>query len=180
MTLIDLCFVTVNASGPIGLILRSERRFSKLRQLLDTMEVMDFLEREDDKCTLFAPTDAVIQREWSSDVLSYLVEHRHTQLNNTLLFHIVNRNESLSDHARLETLQQGYIHVFELDGETKLLVGTRVVSVVETITATNGVIYVVDGVLLPSSDTCQLPVSSTPTATPASNPPVSVEEYSLE
>lgn len=169
-----LCLIgnaTGNTTGNITGIL-SEPQFSLMRQMLDDMDMLDALGYT--YCTLFVPTDDAIRKEWSHDVQDYLRRHMDAQLTNTVLYHIVDGIKyiaSLRDHARLPTLQGGDLSVFQLDDGTMLLGGdinARVVCVTETIMATNGVIHVIDGVLMPSNlNTCQLlPTSATPSPSP--------------
>ncbi len=173
--------VLMPGNGTIADVLVSDSRFSVLGALLDTVGILPFLGKNNTFRTLFAPTNEVIMNEWPPDLLMCLTNYMHRPLNNILLYHILDSVEydsSLRLRQWLSTLRlNSHLRVHPFDNGTILLGGdtnARLVRIVETnIPTLNGVIHVVDGILMPPNfdyGMCQefVPVATPPPPSPPS------------
>lgn len=114
---------------------------STLDEALDAAELSDTLAAEG-PYTVFTPTNAAFEELTVDELLQ-----NDTLLNEVLTYHVVSGAlfpEDLSDGQTLETLQGDELTV-TLRGDTIQIDGATALSAVE---ASNGVAYVVDGVLL--------------------------------
>lgn len=101
--------------------------------------------------TIFAPTNAAFAALPAGTVESLLLEENKDQLTSILTFHVVSGNVlagDLSDGQVVTTLQGQELTVSIADGVVKINGATVVVA---DLVGSNGVIHVIDTVLLPSN-----------------------------
>lgn len=101
--------------------------------------------------TIFAPTNAAFAALPAGTVESLLLEENKDQLTSILTFHVVAGNVlagDLSDGQVVTTLQGQELTVSIADGVVKINGATVVVA---DLVGSNGVIHVIDTVLLPSN-----------------------------
>jgi uncharacterized surface protein with fasciclin (FAS1) repeats len=101
--------------------------------------------------TIFAPTNAAFAALPAGTVESLLLEENKDQLTSILTFHVVAGNvlaADLSDGQVVTTLQGQELTVSIADGVVKINGATVVVA---DLVGSNGVIHVIDTVLLPSN-----------------------------
>ena len=99
--------------------------------------------------TVFAPPDSVFQQLPPGTVESLLVPEQRDRLRAIITYHVVPgrfTSEQLRDVSSLETVNGKPLPVTTQDG-TILVGGTPVIS--PDIQASNGVVHVIDGVLIP-------------------------------
>jgi len=105
--------------------------------------------------TVFAPTDAAFAKLPKGTVEDLLKPENKEKLQAILKFHVVKGQIGLSDALAAKTartLQGEQIRIGFSDGQVKVN-GAALISA--DVKATNGVIHVIDAVLLPSSDSKQ-------------------------
>ena len=98
--------------------------------------------------TVFAPTDAAFEALPEGTVDELLMEENQEQLSNILLYHVVPgavMSGDLSDGMEAETVSGGTLTISTTDG---VMVNDATVTTPD-IEASNGVIHVIDTVLLP-------------------------------
>lgn len=108
--------------------------------------------------TVFAPTDEAFQPLVDDGTVDTLLEDPEGQLNDILLYHVVEGELTAEDIVELDgqdikTVEGGTLKVKVTDdGKVTLVDGAGQTTTVVTadVEASNGVIHVVDGVLLPS------------------------------
>ena len=128
-----------------------DAQFSILLNLLESTDLTDSLDDEDSELTVFAPTDAAFENlldEMGLD-LGTLLEDVEL-LTSILLYHVADGmvlSSDLEDGQKIETLQSGSITV-SIDDETITLDDIAEIAIAD-ILASNGVIHVIDNVLLP-------------------------------
>jgi uncharacterized surface protein with fasciclin (FAS1) repeats len=104
----------------------------------------------DGPLTVFAPTDDAFAALPAGTVENLLKPENKAKLQAVLLYHVVSgkvMSTDLSGTANVETLQGATIEVIAADGVT--VNGANVVAA--DVAASNGVIHVIDAVLLPPS-----------------------------
>lgn len=101
--------------------------------------------------TVFAPTDAAFETLWPGTLDNLLKPENQGKLQELLLYHVVPgkvMSSDLSGTMNAETLQGGEIAIVASEG-----VRVNKANVITAdISASNGVIHVIDGVLIPSSE----------------------------
>lgn len=154
-----------------------ERDFTMFTEALRFVRVFDFLDKEDVSRTVFVPTDEAFSAQIPDDLFACLMYMR-LPLSDLVLYHIAegaDYTSSLSlreftytllrSHAiRLTTSPEGNI-TFSTDPPSNIIVAN--------IPASNGVIHVVDNVLIPPGmdfGMCQDFVPTTPPTMPPTTP----------
>lgn len=129
-----------SAEDTIVDIAAGDDSFDTLVSALQATGLDEVLAAEDDQFTVFAPTDAAFADVDGSGLTT-------EQLTNVLLYHVTEGRRYASSVVRapeLEMLNGGTVAV---DGTT--LNGGQAEIVATDIEASNGIIHVIDGVLLP-------------------------------
>jgi uncharacterized surface protein with fasciclin (FAS1) repeats len=142
-------------AGAVEAAADDESEFTILFQLLDETALLETLDDSDAEFTVFAPTDEAFEAlldELELDVDGLLEDS--DAVANILLYHVVEGallSEDLEDDMELETLNGGSIVVtVNRSGDITL---DELATVVEPdLEASNGVIHIIDGVLLPPDE----------------------------
>ncbi|MFW5742250.1 MAG: fasciclin domain-containing protein [Spirochaetota bacterium] len=140
--------VLLPPSDTILEVLRDDGRFGRLLQLLEAADLARTFGGSG-PYTLFAPTDSAFRRVPPRMLESLLADR--SRLADTILYHVLDEYRFSRDVARtrrLESVQGGAITV-RRSGASVLLNGEANVTAVNYL-ATNGVIHVIDRVLMPS------------------------------
>ncbi len=128
----------------------ADGRFTTLITALQTAELVDTL-RGDGPFTVFAPTDQAFSN-LPNGVLDTLLDNPD-RLSDLLLYHVVSGEVSSDDIAEMSTAESVFGQSLDLaigaDGNVTVN-GANVV--LADITASNGVIHVIDAVLIPSGN----------------------------
>jgi uncharacterized surface protein with fasciclin (FAS1) repeats len=135
--------------GDIVVVAAGAGSFNTLIAAAQAAELVDAL-KGDGPLTVFAPTDAAFAALPEGTVENLLKPENQEQLQAVLLYHVVSSkvmSTDLSGTANVETLQGATIEVVAANGVT--VNGANVVSA--DVAASNGVIHVIDAVLLPPS-----------------------------
>jgi len=145
----------------------------------------------DGPLTVFAPTNEAFAALPEGTVENLLLPENIDQLVDILKYHVVSANAHSSglSSGNVETLNGDSVEVTVSDGG--VMVNDATVATADVI-ASNGIIHIIDKVLMPPTDETKSPVAapSTSADTPATEPPVpapsksptsaSVLNYSLE
>lgn len=127
----------------------SDGRFTTLITALQTAELVDTL-REDGPFTVFAPTDKAFA-ELPDGVLEVLLDNPE-QLKKLLLYHVVPGKIEAAEVMELSSAKTafGEAVTINVDGDEVNINGANVV--IPDIEATNGVIHIINAVLIPQTD----------------------------
>lgn len=102
--------------------------------------------------TVFAPTNAAFSQLPEGTVESLLEAEKKDDLTDILQYHVslgVYKTENLTDGQVIGQVNGGHITISKKDG--KLMVnGTA--TIIASISAANGIVHVIDGVILPTAD----------------------------
>lgn len=130
----------------------SDGRFTTLITALQTAELVDTL-REDGPFTLFAPTDQAFA-DLPDGVLQVLLDNPE-QLKKLLLYHVVPGKIEAAEVMDLSSANTifGEAVTINVDGDEVNINGANVV--VSDVEASNGVIHVINAVLIPQTDGSQ-------------------------
>jgi transforming growth factor-beta-induced protein len=123
--------------------------FTTLAKALEAADLVGVL-KGDGPFTVFAPTDEAFDRLPAGTIDSLLADK--ARLREVLTYHVVSGRVPASAVARLswaDTLQGQSVHV-ESDGDGVRIDGARVLTA--DVPASNGIIHVIDRVLLPRKD----------------------------
>ena len=151
MAMAGLMFVTTLSASErksVSSLLIEDGRFTTLVAALEAAELIDAVETRD-AVTLLAPTDAAFELLPDGTLESLLAPESKQQLTDILLYHAVGLNansDTVRGLQRITTLQGGAIDV--LVSENDLLVNEGIVVDADLVTS-NGVVHVIDRVLLP-------------------------------
>ena len=132
--------------GDIVVMAEQSKQFNTLLTAVDQAGLVETL-KGDGPFTVFAPTDKAFEKV-PEDTLNALLDDQEA-LKEVLTFHVVPGNflaRQVVNKESLETVQGDALSVEVNDGEVKIN-GARVT--VTDIVTTNGVIHVIDSVLLP-------------------------------
>jgi uncharacterized surface protein with fasciclin (FAS1) repeats len=125
--------------------------FNTLAQALEAADLVDAL-KGDGPFTVFAPTDAAFDALPDGQLESLLQPENKEQLQAILRYHVVSGAAMASDVTGMDsvpTLEGRSVRIQVNDGTVRLM-GQNTATVVQTdIEASNGVIHVIDTVLLP-------------------------------
>ena len=139
---------TPTADQSIAAILAADGRFTKLVSLADGADLIPPLMNAG-PLTVFAPTDAAFDAlGLNPDATDPII------ISTLLLYHVAAGIVPLEDGLGVETLNGRSVILTVTETETKV----NEANIVETIPASNGVIYVIDAVLIPPTN----PPSTTP------------------
>ena len=100
--------------------------------------------------TVFAPTNEAFAALPAGEVASLLKPDNKAKLDDILTYHVVSgavRASELKDGERLKTVEGKYLTV-RVDGSTVLINSAKVT--IGDVTASNGVVHIIDGVLMAS------------------------------
>lgn len=132
-------------------IAMADERFSTLVTAVDSAGLVDVLEQEG-PYTVFAPTNQAFDELPEGTLEELLDAENRERLRDILTFHVAEGNlgaPELQDTTSVLTLQGSEVPIRVEDGE--LFVGEALV-VQPGVTAGNGVIHAIDGVLMPPED----------------------------
>lgn len=158
--LITFSYIPVNAAeGDIVDIASKDATFSTLVAALQKAELVSALQGEG-PFTVFAPTDEAFAKLLGELNITAEDLLNHPDLSKVLLYHVVSgkvMSTDLSDGLEADTLL-GEKLVFDLSGGVKVNASNVIAADVE---ATNGVIHVIDTVLVPEAFTLNANVETT-------------------
>jgi len=129
--------------------------------LVTALEAADLVEalKGDGPFTVFAPTDAAFKELPEGTLDDLLKPENKAQLQSILKYHVVSgavMAEDVVEMSEAKTLQGAKLGIRTSDGSV-MLEGKNVASVTKTdIAASNGVIHVVDAVLMPPAQTAKM------------------------
>ncbi len=138
-------------AGTIVEVAQGNEDFSTLVSAVDAAGLVETLSGEG-PFTVFAPTNEAFDALPEGTLDSLLAEENSDQLTSILTYHVVPSAAmaaDLSDGQELETVN-GETLTVSIDGDT-VMVGDATVTQAD-IEASNGVIHVIDTVLMPSGD----------------------------
>ncbi|HYC19585.1 MAG TPA: fasciclin domain-containing protein [Candidatus Bathyarchaeia archaeon] len=150
---------TAQATQTIAQTLANNTTFTQLVSLLKKANLTDVLNGPGN-FTLFAPTNAAFAKVNSSTIAN--LENNTPELKNLLLYHVVPTKLLANNFTGSGTLTtvNGLSLPYSVNGTT-IQLGNATVTKTD-INATNGVIHVIDGVLMP-------PTNATATASPTAS-----------
>ena len=128
--------------------------FNTLVQALKTAELVGALKGEG-PFTVFAPTDEAFEALPEGRLEALLQPENREQLQSILQYHVVSGKAMASDVTGMDAAEtlQGQSLQFQVQDGTVTIMGQNSATVVQAdIEASNGVIHVVDSVLLPPED----------------------------
>ena len=127
----------------------ADGRFTTLAAALGAADLIDTLKGKG-PFTVFAPTDDAFAKLPEGTVASLLLPENLEQLKSILLYHVVSGKVMASDVVTLtsaDTVQGKAITIKVVDG--KVYLNDTVEVIITDIEATNGIIHVIDAVLIP-------------------------------
>lgn len=125
--------------------------FTILAEALEAADLVEALQGEG-PFTVFAPTDAAFEALPEGQLESLLQAENKEQLQAILTYHVVSGKAMASDVTGMDAAPtlEGRSIQFQVDDDTVRLMGQNTATVVQAdIEASNGVIHVIDSVLLP-------------------------------
>ena len=150
---------TAATPGNLAEVADKAGNFKSLVKALEASELVDALSR-DTSYTVFAPTDDAFGKLPESLLASLFQPENKEMLKTILLYHVVPgtlRAKEVSSVRQLSTLSGEAIQIRTSDGGVKVDQSTVVKA---NITASNGVIHVLDEVLVPASVKQQLTIKT--------------------
>ncbi len=141
-------FNKVFANRTIAEIAANDARFSTLVTALDAAGLVDTLNSNSSQFTVFAPTNAAFAKLPAGTLDAVLADQ--ALLTDILLYHVVGGKALASDVVELDSinaLRGGTINITVTDDGVFL--NNNIQLITTDIQATNGVIHVIDGVLIP-------------------------------
>ncbi len=130
---------------------KGNQQLSTLVKAVTAAELAETLQG-DGPFTVFAPTNEAFEKLPSGTLDSLLKPEAKQQLQQVLLYHVVSGEVMASDVTNLdeaETVQGGAIRINAEGGNVTLNDNVKVIKT--DIKASNGVVHVIDGVLLPDN-----------------------------
>ena len=123
--------------------------FKTLAKALQAADLVDTLKGEG-PFTVFAPTDEAFAKLPAGTLNELLKPENKTKLRRILTYHVVPGRVSSSDVVKLRTAKaaSGDAIAIKAAGETVMVAGARVVKT--DVEASNGLIHVIDTVMLPA------------------------------
>jgi transforming growth factor-beta-induced protein len=137
---------------------RDHDDFNTLVDALLAAGLDETLSDESKEFTVFAPTDEAFA-ELDSEYLSDLIDNDTETLTKILTYHVILGtilSEDLSDEMRVETIQGKYIDI-TIDDAT-VSINNAIVTITD-IECSNGVIHVIDSVLIPQDNIVETAIS---------------------
>ena len=132
-----------------------EAEFTTLLKLAIEAELVETLSDEDAEYTVFAPTDAafdILLEEFELSLDDLLAAP--DLISTILLYHVVEGVIPAEELAEMESLEtvQGNVIAVSVDDDGNVLLDETAMVVTADIEASNGIIHVIDAVLLPPDD----------------------------
>ena len=167
----------------IAQILSMTPEFSRYRDAAETVGTLQFLMEPDISRTVFVPTNDVFDEAIPEELFNCLTAYMRLPLQDLVLHHIAGKtdyNTTLSLQGFIHTLQLSPILVTtDSSGNISLSRDMAVQITVSNIPASNGVIHVINGVLMPTGfnfGKCQefAPTTPPPTTPPPTMPPTTI------
>jgi uncharacterized surface protein with fasciclin (FAS1) repeats len=137
--------------GTIVDVIQTNQNFSTLIQALQAADLVEALQGEG-PFTVFAPTNAAFNKLPDGQLESLLKEENKSQLQAILQYHVVPAKARAADVAGMseaETLQGKMVQIQTGDDGVQLMGQNSAMVTTTDIEASNGVIHVIDTVLLP-------------------------------
>lgn len=139
-------------------LLQVIQQTDSLATFLSTLRVSGLTElmKQDGPFTVFAPTEAAFAALPKSTFAPLLRPENQSQLRALLRYHIVEGRltaEDLDGHAALKTLQGAKIGVDTTQAAVTLMNGTKATVTTVDLPASNGILHVIDAVLMPPEKT---------------------------
>ena len=158
----DLFFESDNTVADIVV---EDDRFDTLEAALTAANLVDALEAPADTFTVFAPTDDAFDKIPAEDLNALLANQE--ALSETLLFHVVQGKELNAAEiiaaagTRLETMSGKYIDIKVMDDgddddSTNTVMVENSLVTITNIEADNGIIHVIDTVLMPEDNIVEI------------------------
>lgn len=126
----------------------SNKDFTTLVAAVKQAELVDALSNAG-PFTVFAPTNAAFDKVPKETLEALMQDDKKTDLQNILQYHVyvgIIKPEMMQDGQTLNQVNGSNITITQKDGKT-ILNGTA--TIVASVPASNGIIHVIDGVLLP-------------------------------
>lgn len=130
----------------------NDGRFTTLVTAVDSTDLVETLSGPG-PFTVFAPTDSAFGALPEGTVADLLQPENQDQLRNILLYHVANGRVMAADVVEMDSVEtaQGSMLPVTVAEDGTVMVGEATV-VATDVEADNGVIHVIDGVLMPPSD----------------------------
>jgi uncharacterized surface protein with fasciclin (FAS1) repeats len=128
--------------------------FTTLAAALEAADLVEALKGEG-PFTVFAPTDAAFEALPDGTLDTLLKPENKNELQSILQYHVVSGKAMASDVTGMDTAEtlQGQPIQFQVQDGTVMLSGKNQATVTQAdIAASNGVIHVIDAVLMPPTD----------------------------
>lgn len=154
----DATRMKTSSSADIVQTARDAGNFSTLLAALEAAELTEVL-KGDGPFTVFAPTNAAFSELPEGTLASLIDPKNKAKLQSILKYHVVDGAVSATDVMGMQEAKtlQGSKMGIKVEKGTVLLQGKNVASVTTPdIQASNGVIHVVDAVLMPPARTAQM------------------------
>lgn len=138
-------------------IAQENENFSTLVQALKAADLVEALQG-DGPFTVFAPTNEAFNKLPDGQLESLLQEENKEQLQAILQYHVVGAKATASDvtgMSEAETLQGKMVQISAGDSGVQLMGQNSAMVTTTDIMASNGVIHVIDTVLLPPEEDSQ-------------------------
>ena len=136
--------------------LQGESDFSILIEALQRLDLTDLLNVYG-TVTIFAPTDAAFQAYFASKGISGIAQLDQKELNNLIRYHIYGEvyksTNFITGSFREPTLQGGYLRMDVTGGFKNTTINNTAKVELLDVDATNGVVHVIDQVLVPPTKT---------------------------
>ena len=162
-------------------ILRLDPDFSMFVDALDSVNLLQFLENPSVSRTVFAVPDTAFNRVFPPDLRTCLSMYMRRPYNDIWLYHIApeaHYNSSLALQNFFYTLLLQFLRVDVAENGT-IFLGPDRVPITSYIPARNGVIHVIEGVLIPPDfnyGMCEQFVPTTEPPTPTPTEPMNITE----
>jgi uncharacterized surface protein with fasciclin (FAS1) repeats len=143
-----------DAPGDIVETAQAAGTFNTLASALSAAELVEALKGEG-PFTVFAPTDEAFEALPEGTLDNLLKPENKAKLQSILKYHVVNGKAMASDVTGMDTAEtlQGQPIQFQVQDGTVMLSGKNKATVTQAdIAASNGVIHVIDAVLMPPTD----------------------------
>ena len=166
--------VLMPTTRTIADFLESDPRFSLFTEALTFARVLDFLDKEDVSRTVFVPTNDAFTNRIPPDLFNCLLNYMRLPLNDVVLYHIARGTEytpSLCLRGYTYTLQLSAINLRKNGSVITFLTDPPSNIIEPNIPASNGVIHVVDNLLIPPNLDFGGCSEFVPTTTPAPTDP---------
>nr|XP_023655401.1 stabilin-1-like isoform X2 [Paramormyrops kingsleyae] len=142
------------ANETVGEIIAQDPRFSRFRSLLDSCSLPVSL-RSAGPLTVFAPTNEALDL-FQDGTVTYMITHAQHKLQELLKHHIFSAAASvaldqLASMSELETMANQIIRVNVTNDGRMLLGDKEVILGSSSIIASNGIVHLINGVLVPPS-----------------------------